>query len=154
MKLLKIAYSIWLPGMQRGLKTAINRLPGHLLQNGVKAGWLNAPGVIAGVSLNVNLQSLDRFIKGEQEKRVSDSFVVEQVKVNPLGLIPFILEKFAFKKTAKLDSQAMHKRLESLIGSAQAKSHRHSLVVTCSVPESQIVDSLRLLGELLEGPGE
>lgn len=136
------------------MNRAISRLPGLTLSNGVKAGWLSSPGVIAGVTLNINLKSLDKMLPkvATDTHGEANSLTNFNYKCTPLGFVPFILEKFAFKKTAKLDTAAMHARLEKIIGSANAKSHRHSLAVSCSVPENQIVDSLRLLSELIEGP--
>lgn len=135
------------------MNSAIKRLPAVTLSNGVRAGWQLSPGVIAGVTLNVNLKSLDRLLP-DSKVALPNALSIGNYKCQPLGFIPFILEKFAFKKTAKLDTAAMHARLEKIIGSASAKSHRHSLVVSCSVPENQVVDSLRLLSELIEGPAE
>jgi hypothetical protein len=134
------------------MKRAITRL-----SNGVQAGWLPSPGVIAGVTLNINLKSLDRLLPEAETlsvDKVPNSLSIDNYKSSPMGFIPFILERFAFKKTAQLDTAAMHGRLEKIIGSANAKSHRHSLAVSCSVPENQINDSLRLISELIEGPAE
>lgn len=143
-----------LPQCPCPMKRAINRLPALSLSNGVKAGWLPSPGVIAGVTLNVNLKSLDRLLPKNSTSQVPNSVEIDNYQRAPLGFIPFILERFAFKKTARLDTSAMHARLEKIIGSATAKSHRHSLAVSCSVPENQISDSLRLISELIEGPAE
>ncbi len=136
------------------MKRAINKLPGLTLSNGVKAGWLPSPGVISGVTLNLNLKSLDCMLPAGTVNSQPNSLTVDNYKPSPLGLIPFILERFAFKKTARLDTSAMHARLEKIIGSANAKSHRHSLAISCSVPENQITDSLHLISELLQGPAE
>lgn len=127
------------------------------LSNGIKSGWVTSPGPIAGTAVQVNLSSLDTLIKNKNSL-VND---VDMSSYDPLkeesahlGLIPFILEKFSFKKTAKLSEKALNNRLEGLIGSATAKSQRHSLLWSCSVPEEQVSESVELLSEISQGPGE
>lgn len=136
------------------------KLPVNKLVNGIPTGWITSPGPIAGSAVQLNLSSLDRFISNKKGKdvRVND---VEMSVHDPLkeesaylGLVPFILEKFSFKKTAKLGEKELNGRLESLIGSATAKSQRHSLLWSCSVPEEQVTESVGLLAELSQGPGE
>lgn len=127
------------------------------LSNGIKSGWITSPGPIAGTAVQVNLSSLDNLIKnGKISKNDVDMSVYDPLNDESahLGLIPFILEKFSFKKTAKLSEKALNTRLESLIGSATAKSHRHSLLWSCSVPEDQVSESVELLSEISQGPGE
>jgi hypothetical protein len=128
------------------------------LSNGIKSGWITSPGPIAGTAVQVNLSSLDTLIKAKNRGNVND---LDMNGYDPLkdesahlGLIPFILEKFSFKKTAKLSEKALNNRLERLIGSATAKSHRHSLIWSCSVPEEQVGESVELLSEISQGPGE
>lgn len=127
------------------------------LSNGIKSGWITSPGPIAGTAVQINLSSLDTLIKtGKITKNDVDMSVYDPLKEESahLGLIPFILEKFSFKKTAKLSEKALNTRLESLIGSATAKSHKHSLLWSCSVPEEQVSESVELLSEISQGPGE
>lgn len=133
---------------------SIRRLP-----NGIRSGWLTSPGPIAGTLVQVNLSSLDGLIeKSSHPLRVNDvdMDVHDPLKEKSihLGIIPFILEKFSFKKTAKLSEKELNKRLEGLIGSATAKNNRHSLLWGCSVPEDQISDSVKLLADISQGPGE
>ena len=137
------------------------KLPVNIsLSNGIKSGWITSPGPIAGTAVQVNLSSLDTLIKAKNmavaEVNDVDMSVYDPLKEESahLGLIPFILEKFSFKKTAKLSEKALNSRLESLIGSAMAKSHKHSLLWTCSVPEEQVGESVQLLSEISQGPGE
>jgi hypothetical protein len=128
------------------------------LSNGIKSGWITSPGPIAGTAVQVNLSSLDTLIKAKNGGNINDldMSVYDPLKDESahLGLIPFILEKFSFKKTAKLSEKALNNRLERLIGSATAKSHRHSLIWSCSVPEEQVGESVELLSEISQGPGE
>jgi hypothetical protein len=128
------------------------------LSNGIKSGWITSPGPIAGTAVQVNLSSLDTLIKAKNGGNINDldMSIYDPLKDESahLGLIPFILEKFSFKKTAKLSEKALNNRLERLIGSATAKSHRHSLIWSCSVPEEQVGESVELLSEISQGPGE
>ena len=108
----------------------------------------------------MNLSWLDGLIKGDGGEGGKfndvDMNIYDPLKEETahLGLIPFILEKFSFKKTAKLSEKDLNYRLEKLIGSATAKSHRHSLLWSCSVPEEQVAESVELLSEISQGPGE
>ena len=129
------------------------------LSNGIKSGWITSPGPIAGTAVQVNLSSLDNLIKAKNTNvnlNDLDMSVYDPLKEESahLGLIPFILEKFSFKKTAKLSEKALNNRLEVLIGSATAKNQRHSLLWSCSVPEGQVGESVELLSEISQGPGE
>lgn len=128
------------------------------LTNGIPTGWITSPGPIAGSAVQLNLSSLDRYIKSTKDitKNDVDMSVHDPLKEESayLGLVPFILEKFSFKKTAKLGEKELNDRLESLIGSATAKSHKHSLLWSCSVPEEQVPDTIGLLSEISQGPGE
>ena len=127
------------------------------LSNGIKSGWITSPGPIAGTAVQVNLSSLDNLIKAKNlNLNDLDMSVYDPLKEESahLGLIPFILEKFSFKKTAKLSEKALNNRLEVLIGSATAKNQRHSLLWSCSVPEGQVGESVELLSEISQGPGE
>jgi len=129
------------------------------LSNGIKSGWITSPGPIAGTAVQVNLSSLDNLIKAKNTNvnlNDLDMNVYDPLKEESahLGLIPFILEKFSFKKTAKLSEKALNNRLEVLIGSATAKNQRHSLLWSCSVPEGQVGESVELLSEISQGPGE
>ena len=136
------------------LQLPINRI----LTNGISTGWITSPGPIAGVAVQLNLSSLDRNTKCDAANTVNDVdlSVHDPLKEETahLGLIPFILEKFSFKKTAELSEKQLNLKLEKLIGSATAKNHRHSLLWSCSVPEEQIGESVKLLSELSKGPGE
>lgn len=127
------------------------------LGNGIKSAWITSPGPIAGTAVQVNLSSLDTLIKYKNiNLNHLDMSVYDPLKEESahLGLIPFILEKFSFKKTANLSEKALNNRLEALIGSATAKNQRHSLLWSCSVPEGQVGDSVKLLSEISQGPGE
>ena len=135
------------------------KLPVNRLINGIPVGWITSPGPIAGTAVQLNLSSLDRLIKCENDKlsvNNVDMAVYDPLKEESahLGLIPFILEKFSFKKTAKLSESELNDRLNRLIGSASSKSHCHSLLLSCSIPEEQIAESAKLLSELSLGPGE
>lgn len=145
----------------------MTKLPINRLANGIPTGWITSPGPIAGVAVQLNLSYLDEMISRKtftKNNNLDAMNAVNDVDLNvhdPLkeefahfGLIPFILEKFAFKKTAELSEKQLNAKLESLIGSATAKSHRHSLLWSCSVPEEQIGESVKLLSELSKGPGE
>ena len=131
----------------------------RLIQSGIPTGWITSPGPISGTAVQVNLSSLDRLIKNstvssarnDVDMTVNDPLKEESAH---LGLVPFILEKFSFKKTSKLSESELNCRLEALIGSATAKNHRHSLLWSCAVPEGQIGDSVALLSELSHGPGK
>ena len=137
------------------IKLPINRI----LSNGISSGWITSPGPIAGVAVQLNLSSIDRNLKcddavntvNDVDLSVHDPLKEESAHV---GLMPFILEKFSFKKTAELSEKQLNSKIERLIGSATAKSHRHSLLWSCSVPEEQIGESVKLLAELSKGPGE
>lgn len=135
-------------------KLPINRI----LSNGISTGWITSPGPISGVAVQLNLSSIDRNLKCDAVNSVNDVdlSVHDPLKEESahLGLMPFILEKFSFKKTAELSEKQLNSKLEKLIGSATAKSHRHSLLWSCSVPEEQIGESVKLLSELSKGPGE
>lgn len=129
------------------------------IRSGITSGWITSPGPIAGTAVQVNLSSLDGLIKsngGTVKVNDVDMNIYDPLKEDTahLGLIPFILEKFSFKKTAKLSEKDLNGRLEKLIGSATAKSHRHSLLWSCSVPEEQVAESVELLSEISQGPGE
>ena len=131
------------------------------LLNGIKSGWITSPGPIAGAAVQVNLSSLDTLIKPGNKRNIEEVNDVDMSVYDPLkeesvhlGLIPFILEKFSFKKTAKLSEKDLNSRLEGLIGSATAKSQRHSLLWSCSIPEEQVAESIALLSEISQGPGE
>jgi len=131
----------------------------RLAQSGIPTGWITSPGPIAGTAVQVNLSSLDRLItsSGASTARIDvDMTIHDPLKEESahLGLIPFILEKFSFKKTSKLSESSLNSRLEALIGSATAKNHRHSLLWACAVPEGQIGESVALLSELSQGPGK
>ena len=137
------------------MKLPVNRLA----QSGIPTGWITSPGPIAGSAVQVNLSSLDRLIRknsgassaiNDLDMTIHDPLKEESAH---LGLIPFILEKFSFKKTSKLSESELNGRLEALIGSATSKNHRHSLVWACAVPEAQIGESVGLLSELSQGPG-
>lgn len=137
------------------MKIPVNRLA----QSGIPTGWITSPGPIAGTAVQVNLSSLDRLIiknsgaanaRNDLDMTIHDPLKEESAH---LGLVPFILEKFSFKKTSKLNESELNGRLEALIGSATSKNHRHSLLWSCSVPEAQIADSVALLSELSQGPG-
>lgn len=137
------------------MKLPVNRLA----HSGISTGWITSPGPIAGTAVQVNLSSLDRLIpsssvfkgRNDIEMTVHDPLKEESAH---LGLIPFILEKFSFKKTSKLSESELNRRLEALIGSATSKNHRHSLLWSCAVPEAQIGESVALLSELSQGPGK
>ena len=81
----------------------------------------------------------------------TDNTAIESSRFIPL--IPFILEKFMFKKTANLSPEQLNTKLDALIGSSSARSHRHSLSVSCAVPEFQIPDTVSLLADFFEGIG-
>lgn len=128
---------------------------------GIPTGWVTSPGPIAGTAVQVNLSSLDRLIPRCSNAAVAGRNDVDMGTHDPLkeesahlGLIPFILEKFSFKKTSKLNESELNRRLEALIGSATSKSHRHSLLWSCAVPEAQIGESVALISELSQGPGK
>lgn len=136
------------------MKLPVNRL-------GIPTGWVTSPGPIAGTAVQVNLSSLDRLIPRCSSVAVAGRNDVDMGTHDPLkeesahlGLIPFILEKFSFKKTSKLNESELNRRLEALIGSATSKSHRHSLLWSCAVPEAQIGESVALISELSQGPGK
>jgi hypothetical protein len=129
------------------------------LSNGIPVGWLTSPGPISGTAVQLNLSTLDTLLakrSGPEPVNAVDVNSYDPLKEESahLGLIPFILEKFSFKKTARLNESELNGRLESLIGSATSKSQRHSLLWSCSVPEEQLNDSVELLAELSRGPGE
>lgn len=134
------------------------KVPINKLSNGIPIGWITSPGPITGTAVQVNLSSLDNLIKENVKlnRNDVDIQVHDQLKVESahLGLIPFILEKFSFKKTSKLSEKILNSRLENLIGSATSKNHRNSLLWSCSIPEDQISESIKLLSELSQGPGE
>ncbi len=139
----------------------MKKVPVNRLSNGIPTGWITSPGPIAGTAIQVDLSSLDSLIidsnRGQRDSLNDvDLNVHDQLKEKSahLGLIPFILEKFSFKKTARLNEKELNGRLESLIGSATAKNHRHSLLWSCSIPEEQVSESVKLLSELSQGPGE
>ena len=136
------------------------KVPANRLSNGIPICWLTSPGPISGTAVQVNLSSLDRLLPSARKHSPApndiDMNFHDQLKGESahLGLIPFILEKFSFKKTVKLSEKDLNRRLESLIGSASAKTNRHSLLWSCSVPEIQIADSVGLIHDLSQGPGE
>lgn len=131
------------------------------LKNGIKVDWNTAPGPIAGSAVRLNLGSLDTLLPANSSSSIKpdindidvNSFYPLKDSKSHLGLIPFILEKFSFKKTASLSEKELNGRLERLIGSASAKSHRHSLLWTCSTPEEQVPEALSLLADIVKGPG-
>lgn len=144
-----------------GVLNSVTRLP----KSGILSAWLTSPGPIAGVSVNVGLASLDAAIDGRNgAKSLSSNEVFlgpggTEIGLNTdpnahLSLIPFIMEKFAFKKTKRLSESQLTARLERLIGCASAKSHRHSLFLAGTVPESHIGSCTELLGELMHGPAK
>jgi processing peptidase subunit alpha len=133
------------------------------LANGVRAEWVTSPGPIAGVGLNVNLLGVDALLPKGLPETVSNSVVLtaEGCEANlasdgdaHLSLIPFIAEKFAFKKTERLSERELSSRLEGLIGCATAKSHKHSVFIAGTVPETQVSETIKLLWELAQGPAE
>lgn len=102
------------------------------LDSGIEAISINTPGYFSGTGILIKTGHLTAMTKANPRATASS----------------YILEKLAFKETAKVSAAQMQARMDELVGSAMSKSHRESLFISAAISPDQVKPVLQLLGDI------